>query len=237
MPCRHRLKQVSRTDYFSLSAIYRLEAELARDKISHLSINPVRVESVLRKQQALTTVLDELVREPEAHHSHFVQLVFFEQLHDRAAEAAHQIMIFCRDYRAVRTSDSQYQLRVERLHKTSIYHGYVDAFQRQPLGRFNAVADLRSYSEDRHVRAFPKYLGFADLEGLDLFIHRHPDAAASRVTHRRRTVIHDTGLEHVPKLVLVLRRHDHKPGHRSQVSEVHQPMMSRTISSGYARTV
>src|SRR5205823_122639 len=84
-------------DYLAvpLSAVRRFETELARDELSHLRIDSIRVQSVLRKQQALTRVFDQLIREAKPQHANFVEFVLFQQLHHCAAEPTHQVVIFC----------------------------------------------------------------------------------------------------------------------------------------------
>src|SRR5262245_34249422 len=89
-------------------------------------------------------MFDYLIRETEPQHPHFVEMILFKQLHNRASKTAHQIVIFSGDDRSVRARKCEDQFRIKWLHEARVDHCHVDAFQSQSLSRFDAVAYFRA---------------------------------------------------------------------------------------------
>src|ERR1044072_5745406 len=110
-------------------------------------------------------------------------------------------MVLERNEGAVGPRERQNQFFVERLDEARVDHRGVDAVNGQLLGGLQTEGDLRADAKDGDVRAVAQNFSLADVEQLDLFVHRYAQTVASRVADRRRAVEIDGGLQHVTQLV------------------------------------
>ena len=108
---------------------------------------------------------------------------------------------------------------------------HVDDSGVQLLARLQAGCQQGTEGEYGDAAALAAHLRPAYGQRGHLLLHRHAGAGAARITHRRRLVQYEPGIQHLPAFVLVRRCHDHHVGQATQEREVVAAVVSRSVSA------
>ena len=122
---------------------------------------------------------------------------------------------------------------VERFDEAGVDHGRVDSILRQNVRRPFGGQHGRANRKDRDIRSIANDLRSADRQRGQRVGHRYAHAGAAGIANRDRARgVGNRGGEHVPKLVLVLRRHHCQVRDAAQVAQVEDAVVRAAIVSG-----
>src|SRR5512135_2139803 len=162
---------------------------------------PCRIQAYRCEQRGRVAVVDEAVGQSEQQHAGLEAHVR-QRLAHRAPGAAHHRMLLDRHEQLVRLGQPPHELAVERLDEA---HAGDRGLERgRSLERRPQHGTER---EQRDASSLAAQLAAAHRQRLHRLHRRDARPAAARIAHRRRSVERERGIEHLPALVLVGRRH------------------------------
>ena len=177
-------------------------------------------------------MLDEAVGNAELQHRQ-LQTFGGEHLEDRGASTAVGGVLLEGHERAMPCGERDNQVRVERLDEAHVDERGVEGF-RDRLGRRHQRAERQ---QRQPAVALAPQLRLADRQRAQLRGHRGSRTCAARIAHDCRGVERARGVQQLPALVLVRRRHDHRVGNAAQVGQIVAALMSRAIAADEAGAI
>src|SRR5438105_1426347 len=138
-------------------------------------------------------------------------------------------MILHRDQESATSAVLSDTRLVHGLRKPGIDHRYGEALLLQQRSQLASLWQHGAQSEHCYVVAVLDYLSNADLQRLRLLFHRSTGPSASRVADRARPRMQHRRIHHVRQLVLVLRNHVDNVRNPTQIADVEQTMVRRSV--------
>ena len=163
-----------------------------------------------------------------------------ERLQASGAEAARQAPSSTVTTRRARAASRADELLVERLHEARVDHRRGDPLPRELLGR-GERRPQRGPDRDQHTSGLPgtaratRPLPIA--RGAGGGSSSTPSPAPRGKRKADGPVVVQRGVEHVPQLVLVRRRHHHEVRHAAEVGEVERALVRRAVGADEAAAV
>src|SRR6267378_1779070 len=190
------------------------------------------VESGGAQTPLARAVLDEAVGNAELQYRQ-LQTLGGEHLEDRGASPAVRGVLLDGHERAMPRGERHHQILIEWLDEAHVDERGVEGL-RDRLRRRQQRAERQ---QRQPALALAPQLRLADRQRGELRAHRGSGTCAARIAHDCRAVERARGVQHLPALVLVRRRHDHGVGNAAQEAQIVAALVSRAIAADEAGAV
>ena len=119
---------------------------------------------------------------------------------------------------------------IDRLGKPRINHSRLDS-----LLFFQVIRKLHRHRQhlavrpDHNLLSMPNHLCFSDRQGHRSFLDRRIGPHSSGISNGHRSCMQTCRIEHVHKLILVLRRHVNQVWNTPQIGNIEESVVRRTV--------